>query len=193
MQHYYQKIQGWFAYEFLYSHIVNSCDLNKQYNFVEVGSWKGRSSIYMAVEILNSGKKITFNCVDTWAGSEEHLDRTNPSYEPLLEKSDGLYNYFLENIEPVKSVINPIRLSSIEASKLFKDGSVDFIMIDAAHDYENVKKDIEHWYPKLSIGGIISGDDFDWPGVNSAVKEFFGDDYINHENKIWIKQKVSNQ
>lgn len=193
MQHYYQQIQGWFAYEFLYSHVVNSCNNADTYNFVEIGSWKGRSSAYMAVEIINSGKKIVFNCVDTWEGSEEHVDKSNPSYEPLLEKPNGLYDHFISNMNPVISRINPIRLTSIEASKLFADNSVDFIMIDAAHDYENVKKDIEYWYPKISYGGIISGDDLDWPGVNQAVSEFFANDYINYQNKIWIKQKANKQ
>jgi predicted O-methyltransferase YrrM len=189
MEHFYQKIQGWFAYEFLYTHIVNSCNFKDTYNFVEVGSWKGRSTAYMAVEIVNSCKQIKFNCVDTWAGSEEHVDKSNPSYEKLLESPDGLYNHFLENIEPVKSFITPIRKTSVEASEMFNDNSIDFIMIDAAHDYENVINDIRHWYPKLASGGIISGDDLDWPGVTKAVSEYFNDDFLNIENKIWIKQK----
>lgn len=189
MNHFYQNIQGWFAYEFLYTHVVDSCELNKSYTFVEVGSWKGRSTAYMGVEIVNSNKNIKFYAVDTWDGSEEHLDITNPSYEPLLKTADGLYNHFIDNISPVKSVITPIRNTSIEASALFEDNSIDYIMIDAAHDYENVLLDIKHWYPKLTIGGIISGDDLDWPGVTQAAEEFFGNDFINYENKIWIKQK----
>lgn len=189
MIHFYQKIQGWFSYEFLYSHIVNSCETNKKYTFIEIGSWKGRSAAYMAVEIINSSKDIEFYAVDTWNGSEEHLDINNPSYEPLLKTPDGLYNHFIENISPVESSVIAIRNTSIEASKLFKDNSVDYIMIDAAHDYENVLLDIKHWYPKLANGGIMSGDDLDWPGVTKAVKEFFGEDFINHQNKIWIKQK----
>lgn len=189
MDHFYQNIQGWFAYEFLYSHIVNSCHSNQSYTFVEIGSWKGKSTAYMAVEIANSNKNIKFHAVDTWEGSEEHLDVNNPSYEPLLATKDGLYNHFLDNIKSVNNIIDPIRKSSIEASKLFKDSSIDYIMIDAAHDYENVILDIKHWYPKLAPGGIISGDDLDWPGVTQAVKEYFGNDFINCENKIWIKQK----
>ena len=100
-----------------------------------------------------------------------------------------VYNHFLENIEPVKSFITPIRKTSVEASEMFNDNSIDFIMIDAAHDYENVINDIRHWYPKLASGGIISGDDLDWPGVTKAVSEYFNDDFLNIENKIWIKQK----
>ena len=38
---------------------------------------------------------------------------------------------------------------------------LDFIYIDAAHDYESVKKDIENYYPKVKVGGIIGGHDID--------------------------------
>ena len=43
-------------------------------HFVEVGSYKGRSTSFMAVEIANSGKQIKFDCVDTWEGSPEHQE-----------------------------------------------------------------------------------------------------------------------
>lgn len=190
MKHYSHNIQGWFGYGFLYSHIVNSCDINGKYTFVEIGSWKGASTTYMAVEIINSKKNIKFYCVDTWEGSEEHLDESSSTYEPLLKKPNGLYEKFLENIQPVKSMVNPIRSTSVEASKLFDDNSLDFIMVDGAHDYKSVKEDLEHWYPKLRVGGVIAGDDFPWDGVKSAVVEFFKNDFINHDNTLWIKKKA---
>ena len=173
IDHYYYNIHGWFVQENLFTQMVLSCNETDQYHFVEIGSWKGRSSTYMGVEILNSGKKIKFDCVDTWMGSEEHHDKSNVSYEPLLETPNGLYNEFIKNIEPVKSIINPIRMTSIEASKLYKDESLDFVFIDGSHDYMNVKQDIEHWYPKVKKGGYICGDDYVWPPINMAVKEFF--------------------
>jgi hypothetical protein len=139
MVHFFQSIQGWFSYAYLYEHIVNSCNYNDQYHFVEIGSWKGRSSSFMAVEILNSNKNIKFDCIDTWSGSEEHYDPNNNVYEPsLLIDSDYLYNLFLMNTQPVKHIINPIRKPSIQASELYNDNSLDFILIDAAHDYDNV-------------------------------------------------------
>lgn len=197
IKHYYFSIPGWFVQEDLFTQMVLSCNDIDEYHFVEIGSWKGKSSTYMAVEILNSGKRIKFDCVDTWNGSEEHLDKNNNSYEPLLEIPNGLYNEFLKNIEPVKSVINPIRMSSIEASKLYKDNSLDFIFIDGAHDYFNVKQDVEHWFPKIKVGGYITGDDYAWPSVSNAVDEYFGKNNVtsikapayNYAEQTWLVQK----
>jgi Methyltransferase domain len=165
MEHIYENIEGWFSFPELYKKVVEFA--NDGYHFVEVGTWLGRSASFLAVEIENSNKKIKFDCVDTWKGSEEHKD-----YEIILK--DELYNTFLKNIEPVKHIINPIRMPSAEASKLYEDNSLDFVFLDAAHDYENVKLDIESWYPKVKNGGIFAGHDYgkDWPGVINAVHEF---------------------
>lgn len=197
INHYYYKIHGWFVQENLFTQMVLSCNDVDEYHFVEIGSWKGKSSTYMGVEIINSGKRIKFDCVDTWDGSSEHLDPQNVSYEPLLKIPNGLYNEFLKNIEPVKSVINPIRMKSIEASKLYEDNSLDFVFIDGAHDYFNVKQDIEHWLPKVKSGGYIAGDDYVWPPINMAVKEIFNEKQITSirsaayqgAEQTWLVQK----
>lgn len=162
MEHFYQDIEGWFTFPGLYKAAVEKLEGGL---IVEVGTWMGQSAVYMAVEIVNSKKPFTFHCVDTWKGSEEHKD-----YE--IVKNDQLYEKFLQNIEPVKDVIVPVRKTSLEASKDYADNSIDFIFIDASHDYENVKADIEAWYPKLKSGRVFAGHDYGWEGVNRAVNEF---------------------
>jgi len=179
MNHYYENIHGWFNFKNLYTNIVNQS--NDGAHFVEVGTWQGQSAIYMAVEIINSNKKIKFDCVDTWEGSAEHANE-----ESVKEKN--LYNIFLENINPVKHIINPIKLSSMEAANLYSDNSLDFVFIDASHDYENVKNDILAWFPKVKTNGIIAGHDYDdhWSGVKKAVNEFIQ----NNNYKLSIEQET---
>jgi predicted O-methyltransferase YrrM len=184
MNHIYQNIEGWFDFSNLYAFIVSSFEKGK---FVEIGSWLGKSSAFMAVEIKNSNKNIDFYCVDTWRGSSEHeLD------ERII--NDSLFNSFLENTKPVKEYIKPIRKSSEEASKDFEDNSLDFIFIDAGHSYEDVKNDLEKWYPKLKENGIIAGHDFSqaWPGVIMAVNEWANNNNIIFsltEQSCWIAKK----
>lgn len=81
----------------------------------------------------------------------------------------------LERLKSYNKTI--IKKPSVEAAKDVPDGSLDFVYIDAAHDYENVKLDINAWTPKVKIGGIVAGDDFyDFPsgkgGVMRAVTEY---------------------
>jgi cephalosporin hydroxylase len=184
LEHFYYDIgEDWFNYQDIYSQMVSYFPDNA--HFVEVGSWKGRSSAYMAVEIINSQKHIKFDCVDTWEGSEEHINPESFAVNSEIpEDKNWLYKQFLINTSPVNHVINPIRTTSLEASKLYPNRSLDFVFIDAAHDYENVKADIEAWYPKVKIGGYIGGHDYDsfWWGVQKAVNEFLQQDFIKKEN-----------
>ena len=179
----YKSIEGWFNSPDVYFAMVN------MYNngiFVEVGSWKGQSSVFMAGLIANYNKNIKFYCVDTWEGSEEHK-----SEDSIVNKT--LFDIFKKNTEEYSEYINPIKKKSIEASQMFCDMCLDFVYIDAAHDYENVKNDILAWYPKVKIGGTIAGDDYhpSWPGVTQAVNEWaFKDNKNVMTNGVsWVYQK----
>ena len=137
----------------------------------------------MAVEIINSGKNIKFDVVDHWLGSSEH--QKNPSV-----KRGTLYDEFINNTKPVNHIINPLRMTSVEASKLYDDNSLDFVFIDASHEYEFVKEDIKHWFPKVREGGIIAGDDMEWhvaDSIKRAVTEMIPK-HIQDRN-MWIYRK----
>lgn len=183
MEHFYTTVgEDWFTYPQLYADVVQYFPSNS--HFVEVGTWKGRSAAYMAVEIINSGKSIRFDCVDTWEYVPDQVDLPAELYTDL-------YNTFLSNIEPVKHIINPVRSRSTDAAKLYNNESLDFIFIDAAHDYENVLKDMKAWYPKLKSGGVFAGHDYSWSKeVKKAVHEFFGDRPIIEKEGCWIYNKI---
>ena len=175
----------------LYSDMVNHFPDNA--HFVEVGSWKGRSASYMSVEIFNSKKQIKFDCVDTWLGSVEHTDPNSPFFvKELLDDKDWLYYQFLNNTRPVCDIINPIRLSSLNSVNLYQNRSLDFVFIDASHEYNDVKKDILSWYPKIKKGGFIAGHDFTtFEGVEQAVNELIINKGMNCvlKNSYWIHKK----
>lgn len=175
--------ENWFDYGALYAHFVKILQNNS--HFIEVGSWKGKSSAFMAVEIANSNKQIKFDCIDTWMGSEEHANNE-------CIQNNTLYELFLSNIEPIKQFINPIRLSSEKASHLYDNESIDIVFIDACHNYECVKDDIHLWLPKVKKGGILSGHDYNsgWPGVVRAVNESLGKDNIQTALfSCWVYEK----
>lgn len=185
VEHIYHNIQGWFTFPTFYLQLVKQA--KDGFHFVEVGTWKGKSASFLAVEILNSKKQIKFDCVDTWNGSEEHLNPSSNFYEPLLQTPDGLYNHFLANIKPVSHVINPIRKSSLEAAPLYSDGSLNCVFIDASHDYENVCLDIKAWLPKVKKGGILAGHDFAYQPIKQALDDTLGlSNVVDHGEDVWV-------
>jgi predicted O-methyltransferase YrrM len=161
-------------------------------HFVEIGTWKGMSAVYMGVEIFNSGKKIKFDCIDNWEFSDEEYtpEIYNQWTEPFKRK-EFAFDEFLENIKPLSNIINYHKLSSIEASKLYADESLDFVFIDASHEYEKVKNDIIHWYPKIKYNGIIAGHDYCYfTDVKKAVDEFFIDKRVEAIDTSWLHVKL---
>lgn len=185
MEHFYQNIQGWFDFQNHYTDMVSKAQDGS--HFVEVGTWKGTSAAYMVVEIARSGKKIRFDCVDTWEGSEEHL-RPGPHYEPLAV-SGKLYDHFLENMRPAKGLFTPVRKTSVAAAESYENQSLDFVFLDAAHDYDSIKSDIIAWLPKVKIGGWIGGHDYTWnEGIRRACKELLPE-HTNDPSWSWAENR----
>lgn len=80
---------------------------------------------------------------------------------------------------------------SVKAAKYVPDASLDFVFIDAGHNYSAVKADIAAWSPKVKHGGEILGHDFHpkFPGVIQAVKEAFPSAFVLLDHHIWKVQK----
>lgn len=169
MEHFYQNIDGWFSYEYIYKDMVDQADDNSL--FVEIGSFKGRSSAFMAVEIVNSGKKIKFDCIDP-------MKLTSHYIQSAQEKPQEFEGYsaedFLQRMSPVKDVVTLHQMTSDEAVNLYQDGSIDFLLIDGDHTYEAVKQDIINYIPKMRSGGLIAGDDAYHSDIARAVHDAAG-------------------
>jgi predicted O-methyltransferase YrrM len=178
MEHYYQDITGFFNFEDVYSEMVEKFTSGSR--FVEVGAFCGCSTVFLAVEIINSGKDIKLDAIDKWDFNWD-----------IGGKSVSVYENFLQNIEPVKSIVTPYKLFSADAVKNYEDESLDFVYIDADHEYEGVKRDIELWFPKVKKGGVIAGHDYieGWDGVIKAVDEIFGKENLIIKRMSWIYNK----
>jgi predicted O-methyltransferase YrrM len=92
----------------------------------------------------------------------------------------------------MKEHITTIKGNSQDVHIQFKDESIDFLFLDGSHAYEDVKKDLKLWYPKVKKGGVISGHDYMWIDrrVKRAVDEFFLFTGITQEaGDSWMKVK----
>jgi predicted O-methyltransferase YrrM len=190
--HKYEQVFGWFGWPDLYREMVDRYDSGI---FVELGSYQGRSAIYMA-ELLQIEKKydIQFYCVDLWPSMSSPIMVPSQYFDSneikiAADLPQELYHTFITNIKNTKTIdrINIIRDHTVNAAKIFEDNSVDFIYIDAGHKYEQVVADINAWYPKIKNGGIIAGHDFKGGPVKQAVVDTLPNvtEYTHDEN-TWI-------
>ena len=139
--------------------------LGRSVNMVEVGLGFGD----FATHLLDSaGDILGLTSVESWRG--KFMKTRMRNVRPMVLKrmapyfEDGcLYNYRI------------IEKPSQVAAEEFEDDSLDCVYIDADHSYAGCTADIKFWYPKVRVGGIISGHDYRPPrdyGVEHAVHDF---------------------
>ncbi len=130
----------------------------------EIGVKEGRFVQHM----LKTYPHLTMYTVDPW----EAQPKGNETY--LDWDMGGIYQAYRRKVKPYRDRVIEIREYSETAAAKVPDGSLDFVFIDAQHDYESVKRDIELWAPKVKKGGLLSGHDYEpnFPGVIQAVKEY---------------------
>jgi len=129
----------------------------------EIGVATGRFSEILCQSI--PGLKLT--CVDPW----DKIEGNNRGGS--REKQQRNFNLAIEKLG--KYGVTILRMTSMEALRLVPAGSLDFVFLDANHDYLYVKQDVEKWSKKVRVGGIVSGHDyynFKKSGVIEAVDEY---------------------
>lgn len=139
--------------------------------------------------LLTSNVKLAIG-VDIWretgaTGQNDNLYDQSILDEQYLE----VFNKYLGDDR-----VKLIREFSGNAAKFFEDETFDFIYIDADHTYEAVTEDLNAWYPKLKVGGVLAGHDYiprettiklghSVPfGVVEAVADFREKNEISNEN-----------
>lgn len=187
MKHFYQKIEGYMneANIIMLNHVLNLVPNNCQW--VELGSWTGKSAAYCAVELINRNKFGRFVTIDSWNGCDILKEHN-------YVKNNSIKDIFLKNMEPIIDKIETVQSISWEASQNFVAESIDFCYVDAGHSYDDVLKDLNSWWPKIKLGSWFGGDDYtyEFPGLVSAVDNFFKDKNLNVQKigRCWLIQKI---
>jgi len=166
-------------------------ELSKQQDvsyILDIGTWTGASALYFAELIKIGNKEIKFYTIDTFLGSDEHLNK----YSKLMI-DDGLFKYFTRVSYHWRNYIKVIRGDSQkkEISDLFNDGSVACIFFDGDHTHKGILKDLQNWFPKIKEKGIISGHDYIWggKGVKPIVDKFSNNKARRLKKSVWYYEK----
>lgn len=195
-----RDVPGWFDFQDIYDEAVAEASWERPAHFVEVGAAFGRSTIYMADKIRQSGKvTIAFDAVDIWVARDVVADRPHDDPEAralrrylrdLCVIHGGMLEAFQHFVREcgVTDNINVIRCDQILVTKLYyQPASLDFVFLDTCHTEEGTRAAITAWLPKIRPGGIFAGHDFvpGWPCVVAAVKALLPDAVARGNSFYW--------
>lgn len=160
----------------------------------EVGVYKGG----MSSRLLNARRHLTLHMVDAWKGWKRG-DPNSLSMASLpvcpQAQMDANYQQAQTAVMFAGNRANIIRGDSAAAADQFEDEGLDFVFIDARHDYEGCRRDIEAWWPKVKPCGFISGHDYDHPrwkdGVKVAVDNWLGTAPETGGDHTWFVTKAA--
>jgi predicted O-methyltransferase YrrM len=98
--------------------------------------------------------------VDLWQEQRNYVDGTNVKDTEQEKNYNMTYTALTEKYG--KARITLVRNYSTLALPLFKKKSIDFIYIDARHDYCGCSEDMINYYPILKCGGLFAGHDYQY-------------------------------
>ena len=149
---------------------------------IEIGVWKGGSSITLAKALRKNQIKGVVLSIDTWLGSWEHWNHPSRFLDLKIDRGyPTLFHTFMSNVigEGLQEYIVPLPIDSNNAFNILKKCGISagVIHIDGGHDYKAVSDDLVSWWGILQVGGVIIGDDYDparrvWPSVGAAIDDF---------------------
>jgi predicted O-methyltransferase YrrM len=136
-----QQQQGW--------------DATTSLSVVEVGSFEGQSSCWIADHLLLHPTS-TLYCIDTFEGSMEHMPQDR----------ENLYDRFMHNIEQTgkREQIQVLvgRSEDQLIALITQQVQADFIYIDGSHMAQDVLVDAVMAWKLLKPGGVMIFDDYLW-------------------------------
>lgn len=116
-----------------------------------------------------------------------------PGYKyNVAQTMEELYLEARSRLAPFKVMF--VRDYSMNAVKMFADESLDFVFIDANHDYKHALEDIRKWSKKVRKGGIVSGHDYitaERKDISYGVKKAV-DKYVSEQKIPYLFTLVKN-
>jgi predicted O-methyltransferase YrrM len=108
---------------------------------VEIGSWKGRSTVWLACGAQRSGRRV--HAVDPHAGSlEDPRATTLASFRTSLERAG------------VSGQVHEMVMTSAEAARRLR-GPVELLFVDGDHSPDGAARDADLWLPRVRAGGVV--------------------------------------
>jgi hypothetical protein len=144
----------------------------------EIGVFNAQTS----TELMQILPELKLYMIDPWKefSKEEYDDASNH-----CQKIQDARYYLSKAIAEVYGG-EVIRKTSAEALNEFSNESIDFVYIDANHEFNHITEDLRGWWGKIKKGGILAGHDYSafHLDVIRAVNNFVDHNADDIENVI---------
>ena len=140
---------------------------------VEIGSFKGKSTVWMAQALKQRAKQERVTAIDPHINTGD--DEVVPRYT-----EESSYDAFVRNVSGngLDNWVQTVKATSETAAKDWNQ-QIRTLFIDGSHRYEDVILDLRLWEPWVNVGGVIILHDTKpsgaFEGVRRAMKEHLGD------------------
>jgi predicted O-methyltransferase YrrM len=160
--------QDWFdKYKPYFSTILNAI---KPTNILEIGSFEGRSTVFIATESLK-WNKVEVTSIDSWSGGQEHSGIDFSTIEKNFDSN-------IATLKQENDYFKHIKIkgkTKDELPKLVVDKrKYDLIYVDGSHEPKDVLYDLCLAYELLKRGGVMIADDYKWspalPGTEDLLR-----------------------
>ena len=155
----YQFTQDWFHWApELWQKLIPLLPERKM--FLEIGSFEGRSTVWMVENMLEDGGAI--DCIDTWEGGEEHDEEDMDAVLARFRANTKLLGAKYPERRVCEHRENSQWALSQFNAKMYGDSIYDFVYIDGSHIAKDVLTDACMAWPLLKPKGIMVFDDYMW-------------------------------
>ena len=154
--------------------------------WVEVGSMLGGSALLVARVAERLGCELDIVCVDPftgdvnmWAWEQDLVRQGKRRFLGLVNGAPTIRQRFLANVKDAgfEGVITPLPATGIVGMNVLERVSnyrPDVVYVDSAHEEDETFLELSTAWDFLVKGGLLMGDDLDWPAVRNDVYKFAG-------------------
>ena len=125
---------------------------------VEIGSWRGRSTTWLAAAAARRGLKV-------WAIDPHQNSKEDPGARTLDD--------FLANLvrAGVRDAVEPLVMTSAEAVRVIT-APVELLFVDGDHSVAGSRSDAALWLPRVMAGGTVMFHDVATSGYSGPRRVF---------------------